>query len=53
MKGDQVLDPTDPEPTADLGAALLGDTVYVVGGHTEDSPLGVSTSEALRLPRGV
>jgi hypothetical protein len=45
--------PRIPTPTADLGAARLGDTVYVVGGHTEDSPLGVSTTEALRIPHGL
>jgi hypothetical protein len=45
--------PPIPTPTSDLGAARIGDTVYVVGGHTEDSNLGVSTAEALRLPRGL
>src|SRR6185437_1717877 len=42
-----------PTPTSDVGAARMGDTVYVVGGHTEESNLGVSTAEALRLPRGL
>ena len=45
--------PPIPTPTADLGAARLGDTVYVVGGHTADAVLGVSTTQALRIPRGL
>jgi N-acetylneuraminic acid mutarotase len=45
--------PSIPTPTSDLGAARIGDTVYVVGGHTQASPLGVGTAEALRIPRGL
>ena len=45
--------PPIPTPTADLGAARLGDTVYVVGGHTADAVLGVGTTQALRIPRGL
>lgn len=39
-------------PTSDVGAAVLNGTLYVVGGHTTDAENGVSTAEALRIPRG-
>jgi hypothetical protein len=45
--------PPLPTPTSDVGAAVLNGTVYVVGGHTTASENGVSTAEALRIPRGL